>query len=137
MKKILTLVLAVALALTLCSAVLAEGYSGELKVWVPEATVEFTIQQIEAFKAANPEYADMTVAVEPVGEGDAAGKVIMSCMVSDTPVALTNCKSCPVNPDIMYSHISHKPAIAIEPVNIKTGSSRASIASMPWFGLMK
>lgn len=32
MKKILTLVLAVALALTLCSAVLAEGYSGELKV---------------------------------------------------------------------------------------------------------
>ena len=31
---------------------------------------------VEAFKAANPEYADMTVDVQPVGEGDAASKVI-------------------------------------------------------------
>ncbi len=76
MKKLLTLVLAVALALTLCSAAFAEGYAGEIKVWVAEAAVDFTNEQIEAFKAANPEYADMTVNVEPVGEGDAAGKVI-------------------------------------------------------------
>ncbi len=76
MKKLLTLVLAVALAMTLCSAAFAEGYSGEIKVWVAEAAVDFTNEQIEAFKAANPEYADMTVNVEPVGEGDAAGKVI-------------------------------------------------------------
>ena len=76
MKKIITLVLALALALTLCGAAMAEGYSGNLKVWVAEAAVDFTNQQIEAFKAANPEYADMTVAVEPVGEGDAAGNVI-------------------------------------------------------------
>ena len=61
----------------------------------------------------------------------------MSCMVSDTPVAATNCKSCPVSPDIRYSHISHNPAIAIYPVNTKTGSSRASMASMLWLGLMK
>ena len=75
MKKLLTLVLALALALTLCSA-FAEGYSGDLKVWVPDAAVDFTAEQVEAFKAANPEYADMNVVIEPVGEGDAAGKVI-------------------------------------------------------------
>ena len=76
MKKLLTLVLAVALVLTLSCAAFAEGYSGELKVWVAEAAVDFTNEQVEAFKAANPEYADLTVNVEPVGEGDAAGKVI-------------------------------------------------------------
>ena len=76
MKKILSLVLAVALVLTLSCAALAEGYSGDLKVWVPEAAVDFTNAQIEAFKAANPDYAGMNVTVEPVGEGDAAGKVI-------------------------------------------------------------
>ena len=75
MKKLLTLVLALALALTLCSAV-AEGYSGELKIWVPEATVDFTAEQVKAFQAAYPEYADMTVTIEPVGEGDAASKAI-------------------------------------------------------------
>ena len=76
MKKIMTLVLAVALVLMMSGAALAEGFSGDLKVWVAEAAVDFTNAQIEAFKAANPEYADMTVTVEPVGEGDAAGNVI-------------------------------------------------------------
>ena len=76
MKKILCLVLAVALVLTLSCAALAEGYSGDLKVWVADAAVDFTNQQVEAFKAANPDFADMTVTVEAVGEGDAAGKVI-------------------------------------------------------------
>ena len=75
MKKLLTLALVVALALTM-SCAFAEGYSGDLKVWVPEAAVDFTNQQVEAFKAANPDFADMTVTVEAVGEGDAAGKVI-------------------------------------------------------------
>ena len=72
MKKILSLVLAVALVLTLGCAALAEGYNGELKIWVAEAAVDFTSAQVEAFKAANPEYADMTVKIEPLGEGDAA-----------------------------------------------------------------
>lgn len=76
MKKVLTLVLAIALTLTLCGAAFAEGYSGDLKIWVAEAAVDFTNQQVEAFKAANPEYAGMTVNVEPVGENDAANKVI-------------------------------------------------------------
>lgn len=76
MKKLLTLVLAVALVLTMSCAAFAEGFTGEIKIWVADAAVDFTTAQVEAFKAANPEYANMTVTVEPVGEGDAAGKVI-------------------------------------------------------------
>ena len=76
MKKILSLVLALAMMLSLCSFASAEGFDGEIKVWVAEATVEFTKAQIEAFKAANPEYAAMTVVVEPVGEGDAASNML-------------------------------------------------------------
>ena len=76
MKKILSLVLALAMMLSLCSFASAEGFDGEIKVWVAEATVEFTKAQIEAFKAANPEYANMTVTVQPVGEGDAASNML-------------------------------------------------------------
>ena len=76
MKKVLALVLALAMFLSLASFASAEGFSGEVKIWVAEATVDFTKEQVEAFKAAHPEYANMTVVVEPVGEGDAAGKMI-------------------------------------------------------------
>ncbi|MBQ3157545.1 MAG: extracellular solute-binding protein [Clostridia bacterium] len=76
MKKILSLVLALAMMLSLCSFASAEGFDGEIKVWVAEATVDFTKAQIENFKAAHPEYANMTVVVEPVGEGDAASKML-------------------------------------------------------------
>ena len=54
----------------------ATGYEGEVKVWVAEATVEFTKAQVEKFKAAHPEYAKMTVTVQPVGEGDAASNML-------------------------------------------------------------
>ena len=54
----------------------ATGYEGEVKVWVAEATVDFTKAQVEAFKAAHPEYAKMTVTVQPVGEGDAASNML-------------------------------------------------------------
>ena len=76
MKKVLALVLALAMFLSLASFASAEGFSGEVKIWVAEATVDFTKEQVEAFKAAHPEYANMTVLVEPVGEDDAANKVI-------------------------------------------------------------
>ena len=76
MKKILAIVLTVAMMLSLVSFASAEGFSGDIKVWVADAVVDFTKEQVEAFKAANPEYADMTVAVEPVGEGDAANNMI-------------------------------------------------------------
>ncbi len=76
MKKILSLVLALAMMLSLCSFASAEGFDGEIKIWVADKTVDFTKAQVEAFKAANPEYANMTVNVEPVGEGDAANNMI-------------------------------------------------------------
>lgn len=76
MKKILSLVLALAMMLSLCSFASAEGFDGEIKVWVAEATVKFTEAKIEEFKAAHPEYANMTVTVQPVGEGDAASNML-------------------------------------------------------------
>ena len=76
MKKILSLVLALAMMLSLCSFASAEGFDGEIKVWVAEAAVEFTKAQVEAFKAANPEYANMTVTIQPVGEADAASNML-------------------------------------------------------------
>ena len=77
MKKFLVLVLSLIMALSMITVASAEGgFSGEIKVWVSEAAVEFTKTQVEAFKAANPEYANMTVNVEPVGEGDAASNML-------------------------------------------------------------
>ncbi|MBQ2956187.1 MAG: extracellular solute-binding protein, partial [Clostridia bacterium] len=77
MKKFLALVLCVIMALSMATVASAEGgFSGEIKIWVAEATVEFTKAQVDAFKAANPEYANMTVVVEPVGEGDAASNML-------------------------------------------------------------
>ena len=77
MKKFLALVLCMIMALSMITVASAEsGFSGEIKIWVSEATVEFTKAQVDAFKAANPEYAGMTVVVEPVGEGDAASNML-------------------------------------------------------------
>ncbi len=76
MKKFLSLVLAAVMMLSLCSFASAEGFDGEIKVWVADNTVEFTNAQVELFKAAHPEYANMTVTVQPVGEGDAAGNML-------------------------------------------------------------
>ncbi|MBE5787481.1 MAG: extracellular solute-binding protein, partial [Clostridiales bacterium] len=76
MRKILAMVLCLVMALSLCSFASAEGFDGEIKIWVAENTVDFTKAQVEAFKAAHPEYANMTVVVDPVGEGDAASKML-------------------------------------------------------------
>lgn len=78
MKKLFALVLAAVMALSVCSFASAEadGFKGEIKVWVADAMVDLTNQKVEAFKAAHDEYKDMTVLVEAVGEGDAANKLI-------------------------------------------------------------
>ena len=76
MKKFLALVLCMIMAVSMVGAASAEGFSGEIKIWVAEATVEFTKAQVVAFKAANPDYANMTVVIEPVGEGDAASNML-------------------------------------------------------------
>ena len=75
MKKVFALIMALALVLSMCSFASAD-YSGEIKIWVAEATVDFTKAAVEDFKAANPAYAGITVTVEPVGEGDAANNMI-------------------------------------------------------------
>ena len=50
--------------------------TGEIKVWVAEAIVDFTKAQIDTFMAAHPEFSGYTYVVEAVGEGDAAGNMI-------------------------------------------------------------
>lgn len=50
--------------------------TGSLKIWVAEAVVDFTKDQVAKFQEAHPEYAGYTVTVEPVGEGDAASNML-------------------------------------------------------------
>lgn len=77
MKRLFAVVLSLALILSLASfTASAEGFSGEVKIWVADAMVDLTKAKIEEFKAAHPEYAGMTALVEPVGEGDAATNMI-------------------------------------------------------------
>ncbi len=52
-------------------------YDGkEVKVWVADAAVDFTNDEIAKFQEEYPQYAGVTFTVEPVGEGDAATNVI-------------------------------------------------------------
>ncbi len=77
MRKIFALVLSLALLLSLFGmAAHAEGFSGEVKIWVADAMVDLTRAKVEEFKAANPEYAGLTAVIEAVGEGDSATNMI-------------------------------------------------------------
>ncbi len=51
--------------------------SGEIKIWVPDAVTGVTQTLADSFFSEHPEMAGYTVKIEPMGEGDAAGKVIM------------------------------------------------------------
>ena len=50
--------------------------SGEIKIWVAEAVVDFTKTEAEKFLASNEAFAGYTVVVEAVGEGDAANNML-------------------------------------------------------------
>ena len=76
MKKALALGLALIMCLSLVSFAAAEGYSGDIRLWVTEAAVEFTKEQVEAFKKLHEEYAGMNVIIESVGENTAATEMI-------------------------------------------------------------
>ena len=55
MKKLVSMLLAVMMVvsmMTFVSFASAEGFSGEIKIWVADAVVDFTKEQVEAFKAA-------------------------------------------------------------------------------------
>ena len=73
MKKMFTVLMAGLLAASMAVPVYA---AEQIKVWVADAAVSFTQEQIEAFKEANPDFAGYEYLVEPVGEGDAAGNMI-------------------------------------------------------------
>ena len=71
-KRIASVVLAGLLA----GAMTVGACADEIKIWVADNVVDFTNEQVAAFKEAYPEYADYDVTVEAVGEGDAAGNMI-------------------------------------------------------------
>lgn len=50
--------------------------TGEVKIWVPDASVEATQELVNQFFAAHPEMSGYTASIEPMGEGDAAGNMI-------------------------------------------------------------
>ncbi len=50
--------------------------TGDVKVWVADAAVDFTNEQIKKFQEAHPEMSGYTFTVEATGEGDAAGNMI-------------------------------------------------------------
>ena len=89
MKKLLALLLAALMVvgmLTGCSKSAESGDAevvevtaedtGDVTVWVADNVVDFTKAQIDAFKAANPNFAGYNFTVEAVGEGDAASNMI-------------------------------------------------------------
>ena len=55
MKKVIALMLAMIMALSLCSAGFASGLEGtyDITVWVAEKMVDLTRSQIDAFNASN------------------------------------------------------------------------------------
>ena len=75
MKKFLAIVLARCLVVALAAPAYAAG-DKTLKIWVPDATKDFTEKQVASFMEAHPEYADYAVTVEAVGEGDAASNML-------------------------------------------------------------
>lgn len=50
--------------------------SGQIKIWVSDAVTGVTQTLCDSFFEAHPEMNGYTVAIEPMGEGDAAGNVI-------------------------------------------------------------
>ncbi|HBB60640.1 MAG TPA: hypothetical protein DCZ61_02455, partial [Lachnospiraceae bacterium] len=74
MKRKIVSLLAVGAAASMLFSV--NAFADQIKVWVADNVVDFTNQQIDAFKEANPDFADYEYVVEAVGEGDAAGNMI-------------------------------------------------------------
>ena len=52
------------------------AHADTIKIWVADAVVNFTQEQVDKFMEENPDFADYEVTIEPVGEGDAAGNML-------------------------------------------------------------
>ena len=73
MRKLMTALMIGSLSAALFTTAAS---ADEIKIWVADAVVGFTQEQVDAFKEANPDFADFDVTIQPVGEGDAAGNMI-------------------------------------------------------------
>lgn len=76
MKKTGAALLIVSILLLFSGCTKNKAVTGDIKIWVAENTVDFTKAQVEAFQAAHPQYASVSIRVEPVGEGDAANHML-------------------------------------------------------------
>ncbi len=78
MKKLLSVLLVLAMALSMAVSASAASLAGEynITVWVSEKAVDLTKQQIEAFNATNDLGIVFKAAVEPVSEAEAATNMI-------------------------------------------------------------
>ena len=74
MKKLISLILALAMALSVCSFAGADSLAGtyDIKVWVANEIVDLTKKQIEEFNATNDLGIVFNATIEAQGEGDAA-----------------------------------------------------------------
>jgi len=75
MKKVLAIVMAAVMALSMVSFASADG-AYDITLWVPEEAVELTKTQVEAFNASNDQGITFNVTVEPVSEADSATSMI-------------------------------------------------------------
>ncbi len=78
MKKILSLVLAAMMVLSLCSFASASSLAGtyDITVWVASEIVDLTKQQIDAFNTSNEFGITFNATIEAVSEADAATNMI-------------------------------------------------------------
>ncbi len=76
MKKLLALVLAAVMALSMVSFAAAEGATYDITVWVADAIVDLTTQQIADFNNTNEFGITFNAKVNPVSEADAATSMI-------------------------------------------------------------
>ena len=78
MKKILAIVLAAVMVLSMMSFASAEGLAGEyeIKVWVADAIVDLTEAQIKRFNETNEDGIVFKYTIEKMGEGDAASNMV-------------------------------------------------------------
>ena len=76
MKKLLALVLAMIMVFSMIPAVVAEGATYDITVWVAEEIVDLTKDQIATFNATNPYGITFNASVNPVSEADAATSMI-------------------------------------------------------------
>ena len=78
MKKLLSVLLALAMVLTMTAGAFAASLEGtyQITIWVAEEIKDLTAQQIEAFNAANEYGINIVANIEAVSEADAATSMI-------------------------------------------------------------